>query len=256
MSNPTSASTSAAAFAAAWQPQRPGRRPTSDVRDPIVEPDWGGARVVAALTTSAASLHRDGDRLVVPADLVTALVAAFTGMEAVVEGHLTQKALEDGTGAMPAMPKVERAPIFIPRGIFGRGSKVKDEPFVHARDQQAREDARLPEVLDAMRDGDTHAFVATDLLYLDGTPLLDVPLLERKRLLDGLLVPSELVRITPFVKPASARRTMMTWGQQGFAELFWRAANSRYTPGAENPEWAVARPPGENAPPAGHLAGV
>ena len=36
---------------------------------------------------------------------------------------------------------------------------------------------------------------------IDGSRLLDLPLLERKRLLDGALEPSELVRITPFVRP-------------------------------------------------------
>ena len=37
-------------IAAAWEPQLPGRRATRDIPDAIVEPHWGGARVVAALT--------------------------------------------------------------------------------------------------------------------------------------------------------------------------------------------------------------
>ncbi|HYO44975.1 MAG TPA: hypothetical protein VES19_17390, partial [Candidatus Limnocylindrales bacterium] len=82
----------------------------------------------------------------------------------------------------------------------------------------------------------------TDLLWLDGTPLGDVPLLERKRLLDGVLDASYLVRITPIVKP-SAIVTLVTWGTLGFRELHYRAANSRYLAGRENPDCAVSRPP-------------
>src|SRR5258706_2151789 len=45
------------------------------------------------------------------------------------------------------------------------------------------------------------AMVAVDLLWLDGQPLVDVPLLERKRLLDAVLVDHELVRRTVLVRP-------------------------------------------------------
>lgn len=238
-------------IATAWQPQRPGRRSPKDVVNALIEPDWGGARVVAALTADGATLHRDGQRLRVPAVLEQELAAAFTAVDAVVEGHLTPKALEDGSGHETPMPRVERPPLFIPRGLFGRGRRAaQDDPYILARDQQAREDAALAEVLDAMRDGEDHAFVATDLLHLDGTDCRDLPLAERKRLLDTLLTPSSLVRVTPYVKPA-AQRMLMTWGEQGFAEVHWRAANSRYTQGAENPDWVVSHPPGRQQAPSG-----
>jgi hypothetical protein len=72
---------------------------------------------------------------------------------------------------------------------------------------------------------------------------MDVPLLERKRLLDTVLRPSRLVRVTPFVRPASAPQTLITWATLGFSDLSWRAANSRYLAGRENPGWAVAAAP-------------
>ena len=43
--------------------------------------------------------------------------------------------------------------------------------------------------------------MAIDLLWLDGESLLDVPLLERKRLLESVLDESELVRRGAFVRP-------------------------------------------------------
>ena len=60
--------------------------------------------------------------------------------------------------------------------------------------------------------------------------------------LDGVLEPSFLVRVTPFVKP-TAILTMVTWGSLGFRELHYRGANSRYLAGRENPDCSVSRPP-------------
>jgi hypothetical protein len=226
-------------LAAAWQPQRPGRRAPKDIVDALVEPDWDGLRVVAALAVDQAVLVHDGEAITVPAELSPALVEAFGAVEALVEGCLTTMALRSGEGALPPMPGVERPPLLIPRAIRGN---VKDDPYVRARDHEKREAALAPKILEALARGERHAFVATDLLYLDGTPLDDVPLLERRRLLDGVLEVSYLVRISPVVKP-SAILTQVTWGTLGFKELHYRAANSRYLAGRENPDCAVSRPP-------------
>ena len=45
------------------------------------------------------------------------------------------------------------------------------------------------------------SFVATDLLWLDDTSLLDVPLLERRRLLESVIAESDVVRVGAFVRP-------------------------------------------------------
>jgi hypothetical protein len=227
-------------LAAAWRPQRPGREPLKKIANAIVEPDWAGLHVVCALSSDAAVFVHRGEAITVPAELPPALVDAFDGLDALVEGNLTIKALESGEGVLPPMMAgVERPPILIPR--VARKS-VQDDPYVRARDHEAREDAIAGPALDSLARGERHAFVATDLLWLDGTPLHDVPLLERKRLLEGVLESSYLVRVTPFVKP-SAILTLVTWGTLGFRELHYRAANSRYLAGRENPECAVTRPP-------------
>jgi hypothetical protein len=226
-------------IAAAWQPQRPGSGAPKNITDALVEPDWDGLSVVVALCVDQAVFVHDGEAITVPAELPPALVAAFGAVDALVEGSLTTMALKSGEGALPSMPGVERPPLLIPRSVRGN---VKDDPFVRARDHDKREATRAPRILDALERGERHAFVATDLLYLDGTPLADIPLLERKRLLDGALEASYLVRIAPFVKP-SAILTQVTWGTLGFKELHYRGANSRYMAGQENPDCAVSRPP-------------
>jgi len=226
-------------IAAAWRPERPGKRDAKDIPDALVEPAWGGIRVAVSLTPDKAAVYRAGEELDVLDTLLAALVVAFDAVDAVVTGNLTTKALEDGVGVGPALTKVERPPILIPRAWR---KNVKDDPYIQARDFASREDAAAKPVQDALAAGVTHAFVATDLLWLDGMPLGQVPLQERKRLLDGILAPSELVRVTPFVK-RSAILTLVTWGQLGFAELSYRAANSRYAAGSEQADWAVSRPP-------------
>lgn len=228
-------------LAAAWVPQLPGRVGPRDIADPIVEPDWGGLRVVVASTGSAVEAHRHGAPVPLPDALTAALTAATAGVSALIEGHLTTAALGNPSVMVPPPASVPRSSTFFPR----LGRPRKDDPYVHARHHLARMEKEAPAVLEALAEGEAFAFVATDLLWIDGESLLDVPLLERKRLLDGLLVVAELVRITPFVRP-SAFMTLVGWGAMGFRELSWRGANSRYLAGRENPGWAVARPP-ENA---------
>ena len=226
-------------IATAWEPQRPGRLAVRDIRDAIVEPDWGGLRVVVAFTETSATVFAHSQEVTVPEELGTALKAAFGALDAVIEGNLTTKALLTGEGAFPKPPTIERPPILVPRALR---QSVKDDPYVRARDHAKTALAAEPAILAALEEGVPHVFVATDLLWLDGQPLLDVPLLERKRLLGTVLAESFLVRVTVFVRP-SAVMTLVTWGALGFSDLSYRSANSRYLPGRENPDWAVGRPP-------------
>lgn len=231
--------TSPREIAEAWRPQRPGRRSSKDIADAIVEPEWGGMRVVAALTEDEAALYRDGGEVVAPDELLQALLDGFLAVDAVVEGQVTTSALRSSTGAYPTMPKVERPPILIPRAIRGN---VKDDPYVRARDYEKAEARLEPSVREALEAGERHAFVATDLLWVDGTSLADVPLLERRRILEGVLDESFLVRRSAYVRP-SAQLTLITWGSLGFRDLSYRAANSRYLAGREQPDWAIGRAP-------------
>jgi bifunctional non-homologous end joining protein LigD len=86
--------------------------------------------------------------------------------------------------------------------------------------------------------GNDLAFVVVDLLRIDGTTLFDIPLLERKRLLEGLIQQSPLVRVSPWVTPP-IHPWLRTWRGAGFKGAIVKGANSRYTPGSMNIEWAV-----------------
>lgn len=83
---------------------------------------------------------------------------------------------------------------------------------------------------------DRRAFVAVDLLELDGQPLLDIPLLERRRLLESVIRERESVRLSPVVKhPIDG--WLATWRASGFTDFVAKRQNARYAPGEQNEDW-------------------
>ena len=91
---------------------------------------------------------------------------------------------------------------------------------------------------DRARLGRDLAFVALDLLRIDNQTLFDIPLLERKRLLEGLIQQNPLVRLSPWVTPP-IHAWLRTWRSAGFRGAIVKAANSRYVPGSKTAEWAI-----------------
>lgn len=86
--------------------------------------------------------------------------------------------------------------------------------------------------------GARRIFAAFDLLEVDGETLLEVPLLERKRHLEGLLRPSPNVRLTAYVT-RGLRSWRDTLQAQGFRRVVLKAWNSTYAPGGMNDDWLV-----------------
>ena len=84
--------------------------------------------------------------------------------------------------------------------------------------------------------------VCVDLLAIDDQPLLDVPLLERKRLLESAIDENLLVRLGAYVRPP-VDPWVGSWRAQGFRAMAYKASNSRYRPGEPNDAWATANIP-------------
>ncbi len=86
--------------------------------------------------------------------------------------------------------------------------------------------------------GGRRIFAAFDLLEVDGESFLEVPLLERKRHLEGLLRSSVNVRLTAFVT-----RGLRAWREtltvQGFRRVVLKDWNSAYAPGRTTDAWLV-----------------
>ena len=91
---------------------------------------------------------------------------------------------------------------------------------------------------DGSADDLVEGFIAVDLLRVDGTSLLDVPLLERKRLLESVVAPGELLRLSPVVRPP-VDGWVATWKSVGLRGGILKAANSRYELGADSIAWRV-----------------
>lgn len=85
-------------------------------------------------------------------------------------------------------------------------------------------------------DGDRRAFVAVDLLGLEGESLLDVPLLERRRLLDSVVDERVQVRVSPAVKQPIGG-WLLGWRDAGFTHYLAKHQNSRYRPGERTDDW-------------------
>lgn len=203
----------------AWRPQVPGPlRAQHGILDPIVEPLWEGThvlvhanertiRLIDAVGSDIAGEH---------GAIVDALREAVTTGDTILDGWLTDQASRTGRG-------LSLLPMEVPRGgLFTTRSLPPPRPIPHDRP--------------GMR-----AFVAVDLLVLEGERLFDVPLLERKRLLESVVVPGELVRVSPFVRPP-LDHWLASWRAVGFNGAVLKAANSRYVPGHETEEWYVALP--------------
>jgi ATP-dependent DNA ligase len=205
-----------------WRPQRFGRG-IKAVKDAVIEPSWGGVRVLARVESGAARFFdEDGiDCTDEFAEQAEALAAGALADELVLDGYLTVEPTQSDVGSSPAQPEAPGAGRMMATMFVGGLAAPKPVAKRHLDTDQPI------------------AFVAVDLLRIDETPLLDLPLLERKRLLDGALAQAEKVRITPYVRPPIAAYAQ-TWRGMGFMELAYKAANSRYYPAGRNDEWTIA----------------
>ena len=140
------------------------------IRDPIVEPLWSGTRVLAHVDTRAVQ-PQPGVQLIASMgidigfdepELVTALGDAVLAQDAVLDGIITDEATRDAAGAA----------IVAEARMSMMGTLMSRDVGIEVRRPAAIDETATP-----------RAFVAVDLLRLDGQSLLDVPLLERKRLL-------------------------------------------------------------------------
>ena len=227
----------------AWRPQAFGPRKAKDLKDPIVEPAWDGIRVLAHVSNAGvAIIDANGADLAPDHPEITAeLLAAIGADAAVVDGYLTDQALRSGVGVTLDIDGSPGVSEHVTQFFLGK----------HAADAMGgrgqvpgRATARTIGQVEAVADAAPVpiAFMAIDLLALDEESLLDVPLLERKRLLESVLAEGERVRRTPFVRePAGS--FIITWRSVGFGGVVHKEANSRYHPGVPNADWTLMAMP-------------
>ena len=235
--------TDARAVLPTLRPQAFGDGRPDRVIDPIVEPQWAGIRALAAVDVGdpgagsdvggAALADEDGEVIEGYPEVLEALHHAALSGGLIVDGYLTKQAVQDSTGVYLKVDADTSV-----QGAIGHF-------FLGSRRNRAAEAAEMRAAIrraETFGPDDVVTYVAFDLLWLDGESLLDVPLLERRRLLDNVLAESSLVRRGAFVRPPIAG-WIRSWKAQGFVGLTFRAANSRYEPGATSTEWTTAPMP-------------
>jgi hypothetical protein len=214
-----------------WRPQGFGRGNARRVADPVIEPLWSGLRVLVSIERGVAEI-RDGDGELQRRSAIAASVGKCLQAEsAVLDGYLTIDAAQSGIGIYASPPITVPTPGEMARQMVLGGRNRRGELVDSLEAQVATQDRDIP--------SEGVVFVAVDLLMLDGDSLLDVPLLERKRLLDGVVAPDELVRMGIHVRPP-IDPWLGTWRNLGFRQLAYKEANGRYVPGEINEGWATA----------------
>jgi hypothetical protein len=230
----------AATAAATWRPQLFGDKRAATIKDPIVEPLWTGPRILALVDRGTVRLtdaegepvEENGvDNL---ADIIAALGAAMAGGTALFEAYLTPEPIQ-APAEIAARDSVtlQKPGQAMTQMVFGSRGDRKDRLL--ARQEEARQRT-------VVGTADRLAIVAVDLLWLDDESLCEIPLLERKRILESVLPESDLVRVGIHVKPP-VDTWLGSWRSMGFHRLAYKNANSRYLPGQKNQEWATAEIP-------------
>ncbi len=214
-----------------WRPMAFGHMGPHKIADPVCEPLWGGRRVLVHVHDGDVVIRgTDGEVVEGYEDLHQAIADATFADELIIDGALLPAPLRDTEGARirVGMDSVQTP------GDRVKHMFVGESPMSNRREDLARADeARLPAPGE-----EPAALVATDLLWIDGQSLLEVPLLERKRVLDSALDERELVRRSMVV-----RRPVESWFAQwralGFEEVTFKGANGRYRPGTVSVDWTV-----------------
>ncbi len=212
-----------------WRPQSFGGKRPRSVRDPIVEPLWDGDRVLVHVTPGRVEIvDEEGLAVELVPEIEAAVARAARAERMVLDGYLTPQAARSSEGAILGQVAIPTASQMTTQMLLGR-----------ARDRKRElSDARPAPI----QPGDTLVFVAVDLIALDGEPLFDVPLLERRRQLESVLDEGELVRIGLYVRlPIDA--WVGSWRSQGFRAMAFKDANGRYRPGQKADGWAVGQIP-------------
>ncbi len=225
------------------RPQTYAHERFDKVIDPVIEPMWSGLRVLAAIDGAGGGGGGDGDVAVLlvddgepvagMGDLESAMAGAIRADSAIIDGVVIKTSQYDEAAADLAGDLSPRAGRMLTESLIGRRRNVRQElADMDRRERMAR----------TFEPGQEVAFVALDLLQVDGEWLLDVPLLERKRQLEAVLAEATLVRRGTFVRPPF-QGWVGSWRAQGFSGLVFKAANGRYVSGGVKDDWITTPMP-------------
>jgi len=156
--------------------------------------------------------------------------------------ELFSRDLKETTSAFPELaesaPRIGHAVLFDGEVLAHRDGRV-----LRFFDLQRRLGRKV--VSDEMRSEVPVVLVIFDLLYLDGRPVLDEPLDERRRLLEGLGLehPFLLARLEEATSPDDLDRIFADTRERGNEGLMVKDPKSPYTPGRRGLAWLKLKRP-------------
>ena len=218
------------------RPQEFGKTRPTTIFDALIEPAWPGPRVIAAVGAGRATLWSGGEPVDDQAAVAEALERAIgrTAIDgAIFEAYLTKQAASEGVGVRTWQNQYPTITGTMTRMFIG-GRRNRLQEYEERKEAEA--------AASAFEEDDVVSLVIVDLLWLDGQWLLDVPLLERKRVLESIIPEEQLVRPGPYVRQPIAS-WIGSWRAQGFNAMTFKAANSRYRPGETADDWTLAEMP-------------
>jgi hypothetical protein len=211
-----------------------GRSGPDRITEPVVEPAWPGQRVIVAVSGEAVALFDDGEDVAGHEDIRGHLARQLAPSldAAILDGYLTKQVVN------------EDAVIYTGTDQLPSTAKLITESMLGTRRNRERDVEELgAELLSRSIDEDDEVnLVITDLLWLDGDWLIDVPLLERKRVLESIMPGDDLVRAGLYVRPP-IHTWIGSWRAQGFLGITYKDANSRYRSGTVAADWASSSMP-------------
>ncbi len=191
------------------QPPPPQPMLATLVRDPfddagwMFEPKWDGVRTLAICAPERTRLWSRKERdITATYPELDRLHERLVALEAIVDGEIV--AFEGGR------PSFERL--------------------------QSRINLQSPRDIERAVGACPVTFVAFDLLYIDGRSLIDVPVEERKALLDELVVPDGRVQVSPYVE-GNGTALFDTIKDRGMEGIVAKRLGSPYRPGRRSKDW-------------------
>ena len=148
-------------------------------------------------------------------------------------GRATDVELDEAAEVIGAAVLADQALV---DGVWSAQPFVGDGSLARQWAETLAEQGIAGEVPDPLASERRRAFVAVDLVELDGESLHDVPFQERRRLLESVIDEGVQVRLSPVVKHPLGG-WLIGWRANGFTHYLAKHMNSRYLPGERNDDW-------------------
>ncbi|MGQ0849846.1 MAG: ATP-dependent DNA ligase [Actinomycetota bacterium] len=168
------------------------------------EPKWDGVRAMAVCHDATSLISRNGNDITADYPELANLYLRLVAIDAMLDGEIV--AFADG------LPSFQRL-----------------QSRMHVRDRSR---------LERLMKSTPVTYMAFDLIYLDGRRLTHLALIERRRLLETVLVPSARVQVSPSIS-GEGIALFDAAKAQSLAGIVAKKASSRYEPGNRSRWWLM-----------------